>query len=336
MTEGKVTTGIDRHSDEPGNRADELARHYHALVDALRGISEAYLYEARLDDALRLLNSDLLGTIQEELMPQDRVRLQFQRARIMRHKCSLKNRGNDAELEILSAAEKEARSLNDKRLLADIVDLVGEVIYCKELWHTTLDTPLEHFEQALALRKEIDDRKGIAASLLHVGYVYQHKTGADEEDAQKAFECFQEAYRLAEEGNYVLERAEAARHMAAMYGRKGEQDKALSYHMEFATMSEEVGFKLYLPPGYVMVGVSYLAKGELDKALEYCQRARALATGMGANWFLAESLFGIGAVQEARKDMDAALSYYHQALTTAQSVNFGLIVELATKKIAEL
>jgi tetratricopeptide (TPR) repeat protein len=300
------------------------------------GISEIYLYEARLDDALRLLSSDLLEIVQEELMPQDRVRLQFQRARIMRHRCRLNNRGYDAVLEVLSEAEETARSLNNKCLLADIVDLVGEVIYFKELWHTTLETPREYFEQALALRKEMDDKKGIAASLLHIGFVYQHKTDAGEEDARKAFDCFQKAYRLAEEGNYPLERAEAARHMAAMYGRKGETGKALSHHLEFVAISEEVGFKLFLPPGYVMVGISYLAQGELEEALAYCTRAHTLAQEMGADWSLAESLFGIGAVKEAQNETEAALSYYRQALTVAQSVSFKLVAELATRKIGEL
>jgi tetratricopeptide (TPR) repeat protein len=306
------------------------------LVDVVCAISEAYLREVRLDDAIRLLSSDVLELIQKELTPQDQVRIHLQHARILRHKCRLDNKGYDAALAILFEAEKIAGRLNDQRALADVVDLIGQTIYLKELWGSTLETPLEYFNQGLALRQEINDERGIAESLLHIGWVYQHRTDADDDDRQKAFELFQQAYSLAEKGDHKLIKAEAARHMADMYRRRGEPDKTLSYHMEFVTISEEIGFKIYLPPGYVMVGISHLVKGELDKALEYCEKARALAEEIGAQQTLAESLFGIGAVKEAENDTDTALRYYRKALATAQAVNFRLVVDLATEKIQRL
>jgi tetratricopeptide (TPR) repeat protein len=308
----------------------------HELVQAILKVSEAYLYEARLDDALCLLDSDVLDLVGTGLTPGDRARVQYQRARIMRYRCWLDNGGYDAVLEILSQVEETAMVLDDKSLLADVLDLTGEVVYAKELWRSTLETPLAYFAQGLALRREIADDKGVATSLLHVGWVYQHKTDADDGDLQRAFEHFCEAYRLAEKDGYPLLRAEAARHMADIYRRRGELDSALSGHLEFVSISEELGYRLFLPAGYVMVGVSYLTKGELDEALAYCEKAHALAQEIGANSSLAEALFGIGAVKEAEQDVDAALSYYREALAVAQSASFQFVVELATRKIESL
>ncbi len=318
------------------NTHTTLAQQYEALAQAMHAISEAYLYEARFDDALRLL--DVLDLVEKELSPRDNARLCIQRARILRYKGRLNNDHSyyDAALEILSGAEEMAKTLGDKNLQADTTDLIGEVIYCKELWQSTLETPLEYFEQGLALRKESGDKDGVAESLFHIGLVYQHKTDADDQDTQKAFACFQEAYDLAVERDHKLIQAEAARHMAAMHSREGNLDKALSGHLEFTTISEQVGFKPYLPPGYVMVGIHYLAQGELDEAMEYCERAYTLAKEMGAKWSLAEALFGIGAVKEAQNDESAALGYYQEALATAQSVNFIFVSNLANKRIERL
>lgn len=313
-----------------------LAEGYQDLVQAILKVSEVYLYKARLDDALCLLDLDALKRIGMELVPRDRARVQYQRAWIIKYRCWLDNGGYDAVLEILSEVEQTAVLLDDKCLLADVLDLTGEVVYEKELWRSTLETPLAYFGRGLALRKESGDEKGIATSLLHIGWVYQHKTDADDGDLQRAFEHFQEAYHLAEKGDYPLVRAEAARHMADIYRRRGELDKALSGHLEFVSISEELGFRLFLPRGYVMVGVSYLMKGELDEALAYCERARAQAQEIGYGSALAEALFGMGAVKEAENDQDTALTLYREALAVAQSANFGLVTDLATQKIESL
>jgi tetratricopeptide (TPR) repeat protein len=315
--------------------ADRLGQQRSLLLSAVYAISDIYLGEGRFDDALALLRSDLLTHL-SEFKPEDRVRVQYQCAKVMRHKCWLNSSGYDGVLEMLSEAREAAESLDNRKLLADIVDLIGETMYLKELWHSSLEVPADHFRQGLALREEIDDRRGVAASLIHIGWVYQHKTDADQEDAERAFECFQRAYRLAEEGHYRLERAEAARHMADMYRRQGELDRALACHLEFVATSEEVGYKIYLPPGYTMVGISYLTKGESDKALEYCEKAYSLAEALGSRWFLAESAFGIGAAHEAKGDKDTALRYYREALAAGQAVDFRLVVNLASKKIEAL
>jgi hypothetical protein len=81
-------------------------------------LSEAYLYNARLDDALRLLRSDIVGLPARELPLEEMVRLQVQRAKTMQFKNRLDGLNNDAALELLLEAEKTATSLNSKSLLA--------------------------------------------------------------------------------------------------------------------------------------------------------------------------------------------------------------------------
>lgn len=321
-----------------GDSHSKLAQYCKELVHAICQVAEAYLYEARLDDALDLLDSDILKLVEGELEPADRLQIQVQQASVLRYKGLPNNDYGcyDAALEILFEAEKTARSLNDKGLLADIVDLIGSVLYAKELWRTALEGPLSYFEEGLRLRREIGDRRGIAESVFNVGLVYQNRVGTDDDDLQKAFERFQEAYRLAEQGAHIREQAHAARHLAYVYGRRGEAGKALTYHKEFLAVNEEIGFKPFLPPAYIMVGVGYLMNDELDEALACFRKAHVIAEEAGFKRYLAEALFGIGVVREAREERQEALGHYQEALTLAEQTNFKRVVDLARTRIENL
>jgi tetratricopeptide (TPR) repeat protein len=318
--------------------SSRLAQSCQELVQAMRKLAQAYLYEARFDEALGLLDSDVVRQIEAELTPVDQVRIQVQRASMLRYKGLTDNDHDcyDATLEILLEAEEAARGLDDKGLLADVVDLIGMTLYSKELWLTTLDEPLRYFEEGLRLRKEIGDRRGVAESVFHVGLVYQNKEEADDQDSQKAFECFQESYRLAEQGAFMREKAHTARHLAYMHRRKGETDKVLTYHKEFLAVNAEIGFKPYLPTAYFMVGEVYLTNDELDQAMACFQKARVVAEETSAGRYLAEALFGIGAVNEKQGKKQAALDAYQDALTLAEQTNFKRVADLARIKIENL
>jgi tetratricopeptide (TPR) repeat protein len=223
--------------------------------------------------------------------------------------------------------------LGHPSLLADVLHLRGTLLYDKEVWATALEPALLCFEEALTLRQASDDLRGIAEGLFGIGIVFQNKIGATEDGQRKAFECFQESYRLAEQGGYASERAHAARHLAYLWTRRGDSDRALAYNLEFLKVNEELGFKPVLPPAYTMVGFAHLMRNQLDEAARCFETARLLAERAGYKRYLAEALFGMGATSEERGENDAALSCYEQALSLAQSINFQKVGELAAAKI---
>jgi hypothetical protein len=123
-----------------------LTQHHIELVTAMISLSEAYLCDARLDDALQLLGSDIIELLARELPLEEMVCIQVQRAKIMRFKNRLDGSSNDATLELLSEAEKTAKALDNKGLLADVSSLIGLVLYDQELWTSTLETSLGYLE----------------------------------------------------------------------------------------------------------------------------------------------------------------------------------------------
>ena len=113
-----------------------------------------------------------------------------------------------------------------------MASLIGLALYDQELWTSTLETPRRYFEQALALRKEINDQKGIVESLLDIGTAHQNKAGRTDEDLERAFEYFQEAYTLAEEGGFRREKAHVARHLGYIYGHHKSQVPEGTFQLE--------------------------------------------------------------------------------------------------------
>jgi len=211
------------------------------------------------------------------------------------------------------------------------------VLYDQGLWTSTLEAPLGYFEQALALRKEVKDRKGVVEALFNIGTTHQNKAGRTDEDLEKAFECFQEAYALAEEGGFRREKAHVARHLGYIYGHhKGEPDRALACHQEFLNVNEELGFKLYLAPAHTMVGFTYYELEDLDEALRHFEVAQAIAEETGYQQPLAEAWLGVGLVQESKGNTSAALKYYETALTVAQPINLGPVIRIAASRIDDL
>ena len=99
------------------------------LVHAILDLSEVYLWDGRLDDALHLLESDLVEQIEKELPMKEIIQLQVQRAKTMRFKCQLDGSNNDTFLERLCNTERKAHSLGDLGVLSDVVRLTGLVIY---------------------------------------------------------------------------------------------------------------------------------------------------------------------------------------------------------------
>lgn len=320
----------------PGDHS--LHWHYERLADTFCALAEDCLAQARYAEGLALLNSTSLHWLEQAPPSPALIRLQLQRARLLFWQAypNADQATYDQALAILLAAEPLARFLDDQPLLAELLHWIGVLYYSKEWGVTTLATPLRYFEAALALRRTLADQRGIAESLLGVGWVYQHKLGADEQDAARALAAFQETYQLATAGNFLREKATAIRHLGVIHWWRGEQEAALQQALEFLAIQETLGFQPELPPAYFSVGFAYLDLHDLDNASLYFEKLRALAEANSYQRYLAEALIGLGLVQERRQEKSTALTHYRAALDLAERIGFQRVVTAATTLIAQL
>jgi tetratricopeptide (TPR) repeat protein len=153
---------------------------------------------------------------------------------------------------------------------------------------------------------------------------------------QKALENFQKAYELAMEGGFRFEQAHAARHLAYIYDRQGEQDKSYACHREFLETNERIGFKPYLPPANLMMGLAHFKRGELGETCRYFRTSYGLASEMGSKHFLADSSLMLGVTTATQGDREEALKHLEDAISLAKPIELTRVINLANREIEKL
>jgi tetratricopeptide (TPR) repeat protein len=122
----------------------------------------------------------------------------------------------DAVETLLIEALRLAEAGGDRRGEAAALDQLGELRHFRTIDRPRDEWPaIDHgfeqelFERALAIRRELDDRAGVAESLLHLGWVHQVLLG----DGATAMPLFLEALDLAEPDGDAHVRSELHRHI---------------------------------------------------------------------------------------------------------------------------
>jgi tetratricopeptide (TPR) repeat protein len=317
----------------------KLAGLLHDLANQMEPITTAYLHEARFDAALNLLTDQVLDSLKDENLLEEWGRLQNRRAEILRYKgyCDYDPTQYDEAIEILQQVLSVVESLGDEALLADTVDLTGSVLQSKEgSLDASFETRLGYFERALGIRMEIQDERGIAASSFHIGLVYQNRHPASEDSIQQAFEAFERSYAAASEGGFAFEKAHAARHLAYIYDKRNEPDKAYRLHREFLETNQRIGFKPYLSPAHVMVGLAHFRRGELAEAEQHLQRAYQAASEIRSDHFLADAAMMLGVVSRAKGENDRAITHFEEALSLAEPISLSRVIHVTNREMKEL
>lgn len=317
----------------------KLTGQFHNLSNQIEQITTVYLYAARFDAALSLLNDQVLDLMKTENQLVEWVELQNQRASILRCQgyCDYNPALYDEALSILKEVLRVAERLGDKALLADTVDLTGAVLQSKEgSLDTSFETRLAYFQRALEIRTEIQDQRGMAESHFHIGLVYQNQRPAEEDNLHQAFLAFEKAYHLAAEGDFAFQRAHAARHLAYLYDKRQEPEQAYQLHQEFLTTNQTIDFKPYLAPAHTMMGLADFRCGNFEAAEQHLQRAYAVADQILSDHFRADAAMMLGVVSGAQGEYEIAKQYFDEAFSLAEPLNLSRVMHVAKRELEKL
>lgn len=317
---------------------DSITTSYATLIRVLCDISEAYLYEGKMDASLNILMVGDQLTAAQEVAPSDAMKflLQYGKVRIMNY--FLANEGYDEMVATVLHAQQAAEKAENEQGKADALQLLGEVYYYQSLNSERHEfaRALENFRQALDSRTALHDERGISESLFYIGVVHEHE---DEPDDDKAFEYYTRAFHIARNNDYKLEESYATRHLAGMLmAKESKEDRgqALKYALRSLALREEIGFKRYLPPSHNLVGEIYFLQGDVEHALLHQQQAYALAQEMNLPMFCMWSLFAMGEIHQAQKDVSQAKKDFEQAYAIAQEMKIPYGINEASQKLAQL
>ncbi|HVB21575.1 MAG TPA: hypothetical protein VNG51_06490 [Ktedonobacteraceae bacterium] len=317
------------------NFSESVTNHYTALLQTLCDISEAYLYEGKMDEAVNILNIGEQFAKAKEVAPRDVMKLLLQHGNVLIMNYFLTNSGFDAMLSMVLRAKKVAEDMPDEQGKADALQLLGEVYYYQSLNTEAreYERALEYFQQALNSRVALGDERGTSESLFYIGLIYQN---GDTPDNEKAFDYFTRSFHIAEKHDYKLEESYAARHIASILGERKELEQALTYALRSLSLREEISFNRYLPPSHGLVGEIYFRQHDLERAMFHNQRAYELAQEMNLPSFIMWGSIAIGEIYLAQHDTAQAKEKYEQAYGIAQELNLPYALKELREKLQQL
>lgn len=242
----------------------------------------------------------------------------------------LKTESKYAEaLDHLLKSLEYAKSIGDPKTIASRLNNIGEI---HDLNVGDYDRALEYYQEALDLRKEIQDLRGICISYRNIGVMERRR-----ENYKKAMMYLTDAKALSDSIQYKTLVASSEYQIAYLLNEQDQPELALP-HVKYAIQIQESGnnYRGHLF-SLILIGEIYQTLEEYEAAYENGVKAYQLADeknmleAKGLAAFLLAQYYG------EQKDFEKAYKYYiiHQELDEDLTNDFNM-VKTATLKQARL
>jgi tetratricopeptide (TPR) repeat protein len=187
-------------------------------------------------------------------------------------------------------------AVDDPRIEAFVLSRRGLLLHTAFLHDRGRGEPpdeLRLFEEALTIRRALDDARDVAESLFHVGLVHQVVRG----DSPGSFPWFQESYERAREAGDGLLMSYAVRHLGFARAEAGDAQGAERDLRESLDLRRQAGWIPGVAPAQLALAELLAEQGRREEALALAESARTTLEDLGATRFLAfaeATLAGIG------------------------------------------
>jgi predicted ATPase/class 3 adenylate cyclase/Tfp pilus assembly protein PilF len=165
------------------------------------------------------------------------------------------------------------------------------------------------YEESLALRRELGDKLGIAASLNNLALVAQQQG-----DYDTARSLLEESLALRRELGDKLGIALSLGNLGNVAQQQGDYDTARSLDEESLALLRELGDKLGIASSLGNLGNVAQLQGDYDTARAMYEESLALRRELGAKWGIAISLNNLGTLAQLQGDYDTARAMYEESL----------------------
>ena len=190
---------------------------------------------------------------------------------------------------LLRAALARAREDGDRSTEVGALNRLGMLTHFRALergsGEADADAEEALFQQALAVRRDIEDLAGIAESLFGIGLVHQvlrHDWGA-------AMPYFRQAMALADEHGDDLTRSLVHRHVGFFYLIEDVQPEKAVHHLRISLdLRERLGDLRWIPSGTLALGQAELVAGMNFEAVHHLRLALAQIRQAGLRGHSAE------------------------------------------------
>ncbi len=185
----------------------------------------------------------------------------------------------------------------------------------RKVMYSNPDTTIILCNQALALAKKLEWKRGISNSLANIGYSYSLLG-----NYSKALECNFNALKIAEVLNDKNNLANCLGNIGLVYYHKGDYLKALDYYFKALKIAEEFGDKNAITRHLCNIGIVYYLQEDFPKALDYFHKSLKIAEEQGNKQYQANNIGNIGSIYLKQHNYPKALDYFFKDLKLQQDL----------------
>ena len=192
---------------------------------------------------------------------------------------------------------------------------------------------LEHYNEALEIRKKLENNeKGIAALLNNIAMVH-----FDQGEYNKSIEILTQALTIEEKLGNDVSVASSLGNIGLIYREQDEYEMAISYYKKSLKMLENYPDELtYISNALSNLGVIYLNTEQPELALENFIECEKIQTELNDLNGLAQSYHNIGTVYHLQKEFSKALAYLKKGLELELKVGNKVALASTNHEIARI
>jgi tetratricopeptide (TPR) repeat protein len=175
---------------------------------------------------------------------------------------------------------------------------------------------MDYYEKSLKIRKDINDKMGIAQSLTNIGSIYKFKG-----DLRKALEYQQKSLVIQEEIHDDFGMANSCNNLGFLFSSQGDKVQAMKYYQKGLAVQQKLKDKEAI--GFTINNIAnlYDEEGKREKAMELYQEALRNLRAVNNKDGMATTLNNIGGVLRDQKYFDKALDTFQLAYKIGRSID---------------
>lgn len=188
---------------------------------------------------------------------------------------------------------------------------------------------LQFHEQSLAIKKELNNKKGMATSLNNMGFVYMRQV-----NISKAMEFFHQSLKIREEISDKRGIATSLINIGNIYYRQNEFEKALEYYFKSIETLEDIDDKRRMAYAFINIGHIFMHQGKIEEGRDYFNKALYLSKNMNNPLWEADIYNNLGILNLKDQEFDTALVYLDQSLKLYEKIEIKKGIASANNNIA--
>jgi len=210
----------------------------------------------------------------------------------------------DSLRNVLGTQKEDTSKVNILNALADKLEIAGK-----------LDSALVCSNSAQTLAKKLNFKNGVAATFIHIGYVYE-----DEGKFDSAIKSHEKALAVYKEAGSKYGMSLCLSSIGFLNSELGNYDKAIAYDKQSLALAEEIGYKDGIARDFQNIAAIYKRQSNYPAALEYDSKSLAIYQQKNDSEGMADCMIGMANIYVNESNYAKGLEYGFKALAISQRI----------------